>query len=1371
MSASSRSNRKSGWLASSRNPRKVRNPFNKRFERLEGRQLFAAHIAGDPTVYASIQAAVDAALPNAVINIDAGSYAEQVSIFKPITLNGARAGSDARSNTRLANNGLGESVMTGQDFGNGISSVFRIGADGVTIDGFTLQGQTTQGDTTGAAVVILPNVSGTRILNNIVQNNVAGVFLSNSSATSATLIQHNVFKNNNNPGLNSGRGIYTNGSINGGILQNVTIDANWFTLNSGDPGTTTGVEAAIALQTRAAESQHDIRITNNVFDNNGKALLAFSAYNLTITGNTLTYQRDQWSAALRFEGGVHDVNIAGNTFYANTGPAIRFDNKGMDGANYNFSITGNNFWGNGYNTLKEAIQTYGDQYTGTVNAINNWYGSTSGPGGDFSGTGDRVYTRLAPITISPWATTPFPINAKAFTGLGSATDALIQVEDFDHGGEGVAYHDVESANNGGIKYRGNQGVDLQTTTDAGGGLNLSFVKAGEWLQYTINVGQTGTYNLDVRVANTISGGTFHFEVDGVNVTGAMVIPNTGGFQVFKTLTKSGISLTAGQHTVRLVMDTNASSGSIGNFNWFRFVNTTPIPAPIAPSNLLATAIDKTKVTLNWTDNASDEFGFVIERKVGNGVWQLLATLGSNATSYLDTTVSAGTSYSYRVRATGQGGDSANSNESAVTTPTAVVYLSDLPWVSAVGGYGPVEKDMNNGQDLAGDGTVITLNGVTYAKGLGTHSDAEIVYNLNGAYNSFQSDIGIDDRQLTGGSVIFQVFADGVKVYDSGIMGPNSPTKTINLNVAGVNTLKLVVTDAGDGSSFDWADFGGAFLIPASPSAPSAPSGLVASAASWNQINLSWSNVLNETGYKIERSLDGINFTPIGTVGSDVTTYSDTTASGATKYYYRVSATNSFGDSGYSNINNATTPAQPAVPAVPGTLGATPIAYNRIDLSWPDVATETLYKIERSTDGVNFVQIGTTNADVTTYSDTTVSGSTQYYYRVRATNGVGDSSYTNVANATTPVQPQVPAAPANLAASAVGAARIDLSWSDVATETGFKVERSTDGLNFVQIGTTASGVVTYSDSTVVGATKYYYRVRATNGVGDSLYSNTANASTPAAPTAPAAPSNLVATAGTTPIIALAWTNNANNQDGFRLERSTDGVNFTQIALTTLSSYMDSAVVANTKYYYRVQAYNGVGNSSYSNVANATVVVVQGPVWSSGDVGSVGVKGSYSYSNGVYTVKGSGSDIGGSKDAFQYVYQQITGDATMIVHVTSVQKTDNNAKAGIMFRNTLDANSKEAGLFMTANSGIKFLARTSTGGNTSTVGSIDRNAPYWLKLVRSGNTFTAYRSSDGVTWSSLGSQTISMNSTIYVGLAVTSKKNSALSTATFDNVSVA
>src|SRR5207244_6596203 len=118
--------------------------------------------------------------------------------------------------------------------------------------------------------------------------------------------------------------------------------------------------------------------------------------------------------------------------------------------------------------------------------------------------------------------------------------------------------------------------------------------------------------------------------------------------------------------------------------------------------------------------------------------------------------------------------------------------------------------------------------------------SEIVYNLNNAYVTFQSDVGLDDHQTAGGSVLFQVFADGVKVYDSGVMGPTSITKTINLNVSGVNQLKLVVTDGGDGTSFDWGDWAGTFLVAAPPQAPTAPSGLATSAASFNQVNLTWS---------------------------------------------------------------------------------------------------------------------------------------------------------------------------------------------------------------------------------------------------------------------------------------------------------------------------------------------------------------------------------------------------------------------------------------------------------------------------------------------------------------------------------------------------
>jgi O-glycosyl hydrolase len=162
----------------------------------------------------------------------------------------------------------------------------------------------------------------------------------------------------------------------------------------------------------------------------------------------------------------------------------------------------------------------------------------------------------SPVNQTPFLGQPFAIGASPIT---------IQAEDYDNGGEGVAYHDVEKANLGG-KYRTAEGVDVQTTTDTGGGFNVGYVKAGEWLEYTINVATAGSYDFDFRLAAASSNGKFHVAIDGVDVTGPLVVPNTGAWQTWKTLTKTGVALPQGQHVLRLAMDANGSSGSIGNFN-------------------------------------------------------------------------------------------------------------------------------------------------------------------------------------------------------------------------------------------------------------------------------------------------------------------------------------------------------------------------------------------------------------------------------------------------------------------------------------------------------------------------------------------------------------------------------------------------------------------------------------------------------------------------------------------------------------------------------------------------------------------------------------------------------------------------------------
>ena len=184
------------------------------------------------------------------------------------------------------------------------------------------------------------------------------------------------------------------------------------------------------------------------------------------------------------------------------------------------------------------------------------------------------------------------------------------------------------------------------------------------------------------------------------------------------------------------MDTNNSGGSIGNFNWFRFRNTNPNPPPGAPSNLAAAlaSTSQHQPELDRTTPPTKPASSSNEKPAKRRMATADDHRGERHRAIIDSGVVAATSYTYRVRATNATGESLNSNEATVTTPAAqqTTYLSDLPWVSATGGYGPVEHDMANGGSDAGDGTPITLNGVVYPKGLGTHATSDIVYNLGAA---------------------------------------------------------------------------------------------------------------------------------------------------------------------------------------------------------------------------------------------------------------------------------------------------------------------------------------------------------------------------------------------------------------------------------------------------------------------------------------------------------------------------------------------------------------------------------------------------------------------------------------------------------------
>src|ERR1700733_598344 len=199
--------------------------------------------------------------------------------------------------------------------------------------------------------------------------------------------------------------------------------------------------------------------------------------------------------------------------------------------------------------------------------------------------------------------------------------------------------------------------------------------------------------------------------------------------------------------------------------------------------------------------------------------------------------------------------------------------------------------------------------------------------------------------------------------------------------------------------------------------------------------------------------------------------------------------------------------------------------------------------------------------------------------------------------------------------------------------------------------------------------------------------------------------------------------------------------------------------------------GVRIAAASAASSVTAQSTVTPSWSNEDIGSVSAAGSYSVSGGTFTVNGSGADIWNQADAFQFVSTPLTGDGSITARVVSQTNTNGWAKAGVMFRETLTPGATNAFAAITPSNGVVYQARPSTGATSIdvTVGPIV-STPYWVQVVRAGNVFTAYYSANGTTWTSMGSQTMTMASQAYVGLAVSSHNNGTLSTAVFDNVTI-
>jgi len=303
-----------------------------------------------------------------------------------------------------------------------------------------------------------------------------------------------------------------------------------------------------------------------------------------------------------------------------------------------------------------------------------------------------------------------------------------------------------------------------------------------------------------------------------------------------------------------------------------------------------------------------------------------------------------------------------------------------------------------------------------------------------------------------------------------------------------------------------------------------------------------------------------------------------------------------------------------------------------------------------------------------------------------------------------------------------------------------------------------------------------------GYGTLTFTQDATASLYPPSPVPATPTAMTARPGVGQV-TLNWTAPPGNTvQGYIVRRATSsGGPYTTIystASNTTPQYTDWTATNGTTWYYVVASINQAGTSGNSAQVSATPMAASTTLpagWTNQDIGTVSVAGSASYASAeknTYLVSGEGSGIGSNYDSYNYTSRKVTGDVLFTARIWNV--TGTLAKTGIMIRESLDPDAKMLVMKLGDVGGREagFGTRSTTGGYVRWLGGNDYTwLPAWFRLQRSGNDFTAFESSDGLTWFNVGTSTVTMDSTYYVGLAACSGSTTgAFDNTTFDNVTV-
>lgn len=614
--------------------------------------------------------------------------------------------------------------------------------------------------------------------------------------------------------------------------------------------------------------------------------------------------------------------------------------------------------------------------------------------------------------------------------------------------------------------------------------------------------------------------------------------------------------------------TRKADPTLFEFGAVAFLDSAAAPGPAgAPSSPTANGSSASTMTVTWLNgdtNVDTEIHIYRSTSTGftpNDVTNRVGTVGSGAVDFLDTGLTDATTYYYKIRHYRNGQHSSESIEATGDT-----------WLAAPTSVG-----------LAGITDGLTISGTNNA----SDEDADIVIqrrNIGGAWSEVTtltdpgSSFSHNDTGLTCGNTYeYRCKAEKSSYTDSAWSSIVSRSACLALT------------------------------------APAAPSGFSAAADGETEIDLAWTDgSTNEDEFEIYRSTDGgSSYSFLASVAANSTSYSDTGLTSDTTYYYKVRATNTAGSSSFTSADSATT--DPNLDA-PTDLDATIDAINpqsELDLSWTDTAgDETAWQVEQSNtgSGSGYSLVATLGTGTTSHSITGLSAATQYWFRVRAITGSANGSYSNVVTATTLGTP--PDAPTGLTATKNGGSpndTMDIAWTDNASgEDGYEVQRSSTsstGPWTVVSDAEAADSESYQDTGLTPGTEYWYRVRATDATnGDSDWSNVDSDTLDSTPTDPADPTDFTATPDDGDVdgtevsaIDLSWTDNADNEDEYILERCSGvGCSSWEVIATLPAdseSYRDTSVTDDfsdgTYYSYRLKASNAGGDSNYVTATDAIV----------------------------------------------------------------------------------------------------------------------------------------------------------------------------------------